>query len=103
MNFRLADGPFCLFTRTIDNNGQNFLGITNDAGEIFTSASFTAYPTTSGISELKQLRLGGVAALGAVPELASWTMMLIGMAAIGFIMRRKVNTGLRVRFAFSTW
>jgi len=52
---------------------------------------------------LKQLRLDGVAALGAVPELASSMMMLIGMAAVGLIMRRKVDTGLRVRFAFSTW
>ena len=66
-------------------------GITGNAGEIFTSASFTADPTTTGISELKQLRLGGVAALGAAPELASW--MLIGMAAVGFIMRRKLKPG----------
>ena len=97
MNYTLADGTICSITRTIDDNRQNFLGITGNAGEIITSAGFTADPTTTGISELKQLRLGGVAALGAVPELASW--MLIGMAAVGFIMRRKVNTGLRVRFA----
>ena len=103
MNYRLADGSICSITRTVDNNGQNFLGITCNSGEILKSASFTADPTTTGISELKQLRLGGVAALDAVTELASWMMMLIGMAAVGFIMRRKVNTGLRVRFAFSTW
>ena len=97
VNYRLADGTFFSITRSIDDNGPNFLGITSNGGEIFTSAGFTADPTTTGIGELKQLRRGGVAAFGAVSELASW--MLIGMAAVGLIMRRKVKTGLPVRFA----
>ena len=97
MNYTLADGTICSNTRTIDYNGQNFLGIMGNAGEIITSAGFTADPTTTGISELKQLRPGGVAALGVGPELASW--MLIGMAAVGVIICRKVKTVLRVRFA----
>lgn len=99
INYRLADGTMSSITQTIDDNGQNFLGITGDAGEVFTSAGFTANPSTNGISEMKQLRLGGVAAIGAVPEPAAWVMMLIGMAAVGFNMRRKDKTGLRVRFA----
>ncbi len=96
MNYTLADGTICSNTRTIDDNGQNFLGTTGGAGEIITSAGFTADPTTTGISELKQLRPGGIAALGAVPELAS--CMLIGMAAVGVMICRKVKTVLRVRF-----
>lgn len=35
---------------------------------------------------------------GAVPEPATWMMMLLGMAGIGFAMRRKTNTTLRVRY-----
>ena len=36
---------------------------------------------------------------GAVPEPATWMMMLLGMAGIGFSMRRKKDTTLRVRYA----
>ncbi|WP_411291721.1 PEP-CTERM sorting domain-containing protein [Sphingorhabdus sp.] len=35
----------------------------------------------------------------AVPEPTTWMLMLMGMAGIGFTMRRKRNTTLRVRFA----
>ena len=30
-------------------------------------------------------------AMGAVPEPATWTMMILGMAATGFAMRRRLN------------
>ena len=53
----------------------------------------------TGIGEFKQLRLGGVAAIGAAPEPAAWVMMLLGMAGVGYSMRRKEKGGLRVRFA----
>lgn len=99
MNYKLADGTMSSISQVIGTNGQNFIGITGTNGEIFTSAGFTANPGTTGISELKQLRLGGVAAVGAVPEPSAWVMMLIGMAAVGFTMRRRNKTGLRVRFA----
>lgn len=37
-------------------------------------------------------------AVAAVPEPAAWMLMLMGMAGIGFSMRRKRDTKLRVRF-----
>ncbi|WP_411290229.1 PEP-CTERM sorting domain-containing protein [Sphingorhabdus sp.] len=37
--------------------------------------------------------------VGAVPEPAAWMLMLIGMAGVGFTMRRKRDTTLRVRFS----
>lgn len=37
--------------------------------------------------------------VGAVPEPTTWMLMLMGMAGIGFSMRRKRDTKLRVRFA----
>ena len=36
--------------------------------------------------------------VGAVPEPATWMFMLIGMAGVGFSMRRKKDMTLRVRF-----
>ena len=38
-------------------------------------------------------------AIGAVPEPTTWMLMLLGMAGIGFSMRRKEKQTLRVRFA----
>lgn len=37
--------------------------------------------------------------IAAVPEPATWIMMMLGMGGIGFTMRRKKDTTLRVRFA----
>lgn len=99
VNFMNADGTTGSITQAIGTNGQNFLGLAGTNGEVFTSAGFTANPSTQGIGEFKQLRLGGVAAIGAVPEPAAWMMMLIGMAGIGYSMRRKNKPTLRVRFA----
>lgn len=39
------------------------------------------------------------ASMAAVPEPTTWMLMLIGMAGIGFSMRRKKDTTLRVRYA----
>ena len=99
VNYRLADGTMASITQAIGTNGQNFIGITGTNGEVFTSAGFTGSPSNTGIGEFQQLRLGGVAAIGAVPEPAAWIMMILGMAGVGFSMRRKEKNGLRVRFA----
>ena len=37
--------------------------------------------------------------LGAVPEPATWAMMMAGLSAIGFAMRRRQNQSARVGFA----
>ncbi|MFN3620833.1 PEPxxWA-CTERM sorting domain-containing protein [Sphingorhabdus sp.] len=99
VNYMNADGSIGQIQQSIGTNGQNFIGLSGTNGEIFTSAGFTADPSTNGIGEFRQLRLGGVAAIGAVPEPAAWVMMLLGMAAVGYTMRRKDKAGLRVRFA----
>lgn len=39
------------------------------------------------------------AQMAAVPEPATWMLMLMGMAGVGFSMRRKKDTTLRVRYA----
>lgn len=74
-------------TRTIARNGQNFLGISGDNGEIFTSVGFTGNPATTGIQDMRQLRLGGVAAL--VPEPSTWALFILGFGVLGGAMRRR--------------
>lgn len=100
INYIDADGFAGSIFTPVNTNGQNFFGISGTNGEVFTSAGFTSSsPLSTGIGEFSQLRLGGVAAIGAVPEPAAWVMMLLGMAGVGFSMRRKDKNGLRVRFA----
>jgi hypothetical protein len=41
----------------------------------------------------------GTVSTGAVPEPATWAMMILGMGAVGFAMRRKSNVTTRVAFA----
>ena len=42
----------------------------------------------------------GITALqGAVPEPATWMMMMLGMAGVGFSLRRKNKQTLRVRYS----
>lgn len=70
-------------------------------------SSFTA--SSSGLKNLSlEFRGLGVTAadfavdrvyVAAVPEPGVWAMMLLGFAAIGFSLRRRNNSGVRVRFA----
>ncbi len=99
INYVDANGMAGSIQTPVNTNGQNFFGISGTNGEVFTSAGFTSNPIGNGIGEFSQLRLGGVAAIGAVPEPAAWVMMLLGMAGVGYSMRRKDKGGLRVRFA----
>ncbi len=88
-------------SQSISTNGQNFLGISGDAGERFTSVTFIGNPSTTGIQDLRQLRLGGVApaVTPSVPEPSTWAMMIFGFAAVGSAMRRRRSTNPRVSFA----
>lgn len=74
---------------TINTNGNNFLGISGDAGERFVSVTFTGNPITDGIQDMRQLRLGGVAApTTPLPEPGTWGLMILGFGAAGVAMRR---------------
>ncbi|MBB6124472.1 PEPxxWA-CTERM sorting domain-containing protein [Sphingobium subterraneum] len=75
-------------THSINTNGQNFLGIYGDAGEIFTGISITTNPIFTGFEDLRQVRLGGIST-AAVPEPTTWAMMLAGFGAMGVAMRRR--------------
>lgn len=73
-------------TRTFDlSNGENFFGFQATGGDTISSISFDT--NGSGVADLRQVRLGGIT--GAVPEPATWAMMLLGFGAIGFASRRQ--------------
>ena len=68
--------------------------ITATAGESLSALRLTS---TSSISLFKQNSIN-LASVGAVPEPTTWMLMLLGMAGVGFSMRRKGKQTLRVRY-----
>ena len=74
---------------TISGNGENRIGIRGDEGEMFTGFRITLSPVGAGVDALSQVRLGGVSKVGAVPEPATWMMMLFGFGVVGGAMRRR--------------
>lgn len=83
------------FTTTIPGlslvgNGENRIGISGTAGERFTGFSIQLTPAGAGVGSLTQVRLGGVA--GAVPEPATWGMMIVGFGMLGAAVRRRNKT-----------
>lgn len=66
-------------------NGQNFFGIQATGGDTISSIAFNT--NGSGVADLRQLRIGGVSA--AVPEPATWALMLLGFGAVGASLRRR--------------
>lgn len=81
-------GP-CFKVVTIDNSaGSNVFDIIGDPGESFTSASFVS-TGAGGFQTFKQLRLVMADNVTAVPEPATWGLMLLGFGGIGMAMRRR--------------
>lgn len=90
LNFTLSDGTTNSIAHTIDTNGNNWIGIHGDKGEIFKSVGFSANPSSTGISEIRQVRLGEIAPIsGAVPEPSTWALMLLGFGVVGAAMRSR--------------
>lgn len=77
-------GTFCNWT----NGGVTFAG----------TASSIDFGGTANQTAFDDITFGSAVA-GAVPEPATWLLMMLGMAGVGFSMRRKEKHKLRVRFA----
>ena len=75
--------------------GDQRFALLAGAGETITQVKISS---TEGFGTFTQLRIGQDA-VGAVPEPATWMLMLLGMAGVGFSMRRKDKQTLRVRYA----
>jgi hypothetical protein len=48
--------------------------------------------STASLSDVRQVRLGGIQTAAAVPEPATWALMLMGFGAVGYSMRRRGAT-----------
>ena len=92
-----ANNTINSLTATV-GNGQNFFGFLADNTTPISSISIVAADGTR-ITSIGQFRVSGINAVGAVPEPSTWMLMLLGMAGVGFTMRRKEKQTLRVRYA----
>ena len=82
-----TSSPFAL-----DDNGQNFFTLTGIVGN---SVSFVTSLTAGGaetdiVDEVRQVRPGGL--VTAIPEPETYALMMAGLAAVGFISRRRKAT-----------
>lgn len=92
----IAQTTFNVFT--VNEAGQNYFGIF--AGNTTPITSIEIVAGTAQIASIGQFRVGGIAkTMGAIPEPTTWMLMLIGMAGVGFSMRRKEKHTVRVRYA----
>jgi hypothetical protein len=80
---QVADGGTTTFS--VGANGSNFINALATNGEVITNVSLTGTNLTS----VGQVRLGGVAAFRAVPEPATWAMLIMGFGGVGALMRSK--------------
>lgn len=79
----------------LGKNGENFFNAFNGT---FKSVTMT-FTNGATVGDVRQFRMGVATPAAAVPEPATWAMMLLGFGAIGFGMRRRRSDMLRVRFA----
>lgn len=87
----LFTGPGCTIC-TIDDTGQNKFTL---SGGGITSLAFTFDP---GVATAKQFRVEGLTS--AVPEPATWALLLIGFAGIGSTLRRRKASTQRLRVTY---
>ncbi len=85
---------------TVDASGQNFFGFLADSSTPISSITIQALGGTQ-IASVGQFRVGGISTAGAVPEPATWAMMLFGFGILGASMRRKARATVRGRVRFA--
>lgn len=87
-------GSFGTATRTFDlGNGNNWFSAETTGGDLITSVTFDT--SGSGVDDIRQVRLGPVSTVVpplAVPEPATWAMLVGGFGILGAASRRKGRT-----------
>lgn len=91
--FTFSDGSTS--TQALAGNGNNQFGVTDGSPGI-SSVTFVSQGAGLGVDSFRQLRLGGV--VSAVPEPATWAMMLLGFGLVGGAVRR---TRRKVRVVYA--
>ncbi len=90
VNFTVSDASGN-FNYTLTNAATNsFVGFVSTSG--INSLSFSAVQNGVRWPTVGNLTLGGAGLAGAVPEPATWALMILGMGAVGAAMRRKRAT-----------
>lgn len=97
-NLFYLTGPFF-----VDGNGLGFTTASNVSANLFITNDTSYRVNTQGAGLLTGLVTANatVAATPAVPEPATWGMMLIGFGAIGASMRRRKAATSRVNYSFA--
>jgi hypothetical protein len=81
-----GDGTTFQSNFVLDGNGQNFFTITAINGQSIRTLTLTGVGTT--FEDVRQLRVGGiVAGESAVPDAATWALMLLGFGFVGGALR----------------
>lgn len=90
-SFAVTDnaGTVFNFNNIALGNGENFLGFQGINNETIRNVAITF--NGGGVGDVRQIRLDTYAA-GAVPEPASWAMMLGGFGLLGAAARRRTRT-----------
>ena len=92
----LSDGTVQTFQ--LNPNGQNYFGIEATDGDSLTSVSFATNGV--GVDDVRQVRIGGIGEMtAAVPEPATWALLLLGFGFVGGMMRKTKPAHVRVRYA----
>lgn len=86
-NFVLTDntGGTFTFSNQALGSGSNFFGFQGTGGESIKNISITF--NSGGVQDTRQIRLDEV--LSAIPEPASWAMMIVGLGGMGALMRAR--------------
>lgn len=92
VNFTVIDddGVSFFFNGLTLGSGSNFFGFQGIDGESIASISFSTVGGT-GIQDIRQIRLDPDV-VTAVPEPATWALMIAGFGLVGFAKRRRVST-----------
>jgi hypothetical protein len=86
--------------RSLSGSGSNFFGFQGVGGQSIAQFRFVV-DGGEAVLDTRQIRLDEVTSTPAIPEPATWGMMLIGFGAVGGMMRRKRQhaKSVRVRYA----
>lgn len=87
LTFSSTSTPISLgATQTVSCCGENFILVSTIGGETFSSLSFMS---NGNLSSVEQVRVDIAGNVRAVPEPATWAMMVLGFVGVGFIAYRR--------------
>jgi hypothetical protein len=80
-------GVHTIFVDSLSSAGNNFFQVHTTNGDLITQVTLTGTPWTT----LEDVRIGDDPPISAVPELSTWTMMLIGFGGLGLVAYRRTR------------